>query len=289
MRGNTDSNSPMFYGIDLDDRVRRDHPLRPIKVAADLILSQMSRLFDSAYSTVGRPSVAPEMLLKALLLQCLYSVRSEKGLAERLDTDLLFRWFRGLDPAEPMFDATVFTHNRPRMDEHGITSAFFDAVAKRAIHAGLCSDEHFSVDGTLIESFKPIDGADESNDGKGGSGGFKPRNAEVDFHGQKRSNKTHRSTTDPEARLYRKGDGQAAKLYHMGHALTENRHGLIMAVTPSEAGGAAECQATLSMLDQLDQRQNIRPRTLGADKGYRQRAMADRTGTARGYTARSDA
>ena len=172
-----------------------------------------------------------------------------------------------------MFDATAFTHNRPRLDEHGITSAFFAAVVRRALEAGLCGDEHFSVDGTLIESdasiksFKRID-EPQDHDGPSGGGGFKPRNPRVDFHGHKRSNATHRSVTDPEAKLDRKGDGQGAKLRHMGHALSENRHGLILAVHVSEAGGKAECAAALSMLDDLHPRQRVKPKTLGADKGY---------------------
>lgn len=281
MRGKRDDRQPMFFAIDVEDRIRADHPLRPIKATVDAILSEMSPRFEAAYAKTGRPSVPPEVLLKALLLQCLYSVRSERQLVERIDTDLLFRWFCGLDPAEAVFDATAFTHNRPRLDEHGITSAFFDAVTRRALETGLCSDEHFSVDGTLIEShasiksFKPVDEPQDlkrpgggGSGGTSGGGGFKPRNAEVDFHGQKRSNATHRSTTDPEARLYKKGDGQGARLCHMGHVLSENRHGLILGVTVSEANGRAECAAALTMLDDLQERQQVRPTTLGADKGY---------------------
>lgn len=273
MRGQSDSRPPMFFAIHIEDRIRPDHPLRPIKAAVDAILHELSPLFDAAYAKVGRPSVPPEVLLRSLLLQCLYTVRSETQLVERIDTDLLFRWFCGLDPAQPVFDATAFTHNRPRLDRHGITAAFFDAVVNRAIDAGLTSDEHFSVDGTLIESyasiksFKPVDQTGDEDRSDPGSG-FKPRNAEVNFHGQRRSNKTHRSRTDPEARLYKKGDGQAAKLYHMGHALNENRHGLILAVTASEANGTAECQAAIEMLDDLHRRQCVKPKTLGADKGY---------------------
>jgi transposase len=287
MRGKGDERRPMFFAIDIEDRIRPDHPLRPIKAAVDAILVEMSPLFDAAYAKRGRPSVPPEVLLRALLLQCLYTVRSEKQLVERIDTDLLFRWFCGLDPAEPVFDATAFTHNRPRLDTHGITAAFFDAVVKRAVDAGLTSDEHFSVDGTLIESYASIksfrptaaSGSDQDEPGQGvsskggdasgaGANAFKPRNPAVDFHGQKRSNATHRSTTDPEARLYRKGNGQAAKLAHMGHTICENRHGLIVATHVSEASGTAECSATLTMLGELRERRRIRPKTLGADKGY---------------------
>lgn len=276
MRGKSDSRRPMFYAIDIEERIRPDHPLRPIKHAVDAILTQMSPLFEAAYAKRGRPGVPPEVLLRALLLQCLYSVRSEQQLVERLDTDLLFRWFCGMDPAQPVFDATAFTHNRPRLDAHGITGAFFAAVVRQALDAGLCSVEHFSVDGTLIESyaslksFQPIDHGDgqDGPQGPGARNAFKPRNPEVNFHGQKRANATHRSTTDPEARLYKKGDGQAAKLYHMGHAWGENRHGLILAVHVSEANGTAECAAALTMLDDLRERQGLRPKTVGGDKGY---------------------
>lgn len=278
MRGENDVKSMMFYAISMEDRIRPDHPLRPIKTATDAILKQLSPVFDRAYARTGRPSVPPEVLLRAMLLQCLYSVRSERQLVERLDTDLLFRWFCDLDPAVDVFDATAFTHNRQRLNEHGITGTFFDAVVKQAVDAGLCSHEHFSVDGTLIESyasiksFVPRDQSSDDDDVSGGTSGggnrYKPRNAEVDFYGKKRGNATHQSTTDPQAKLYRKGVGKEAKLAHMGHALCENRHGLLMAVTLSDADGKAECAAALTMLDDLKQRQQITPKTLGADKGY---------------------
>jgi transposase len=236
----------------------------------------MGGLFDAAYSDTGRPGVPPERLLKALLLMAIYSVRSEKQLVERIDTDLLFRWFLDMDPAEAAFDATAFTHNRPRLEKHGIVGAFFQGVVRRAMDAGLTSDDHFSVDGTLIEShasiksFKPKQeaGKQDGEDGHGDNNGFKSRNAEVDFHGKKRSNDTHASTTDPEARLYKKGDGQAAKLYHTGHAVAENRNGLVMAVDVTEAAGDVEPAAALSMLDAMGEQFGVRPKTLGTDKGY---------------------
>jgi len=270
MRGKFDPQTALFFAINLEDRIRADHPLRPIKRAVDAILQQMGPLFEGAYSTIGRPSVPPERLLKAALLQCLYSVRSETQLVERLDTDLLFRWFCDMDPAEPVFDPTAFTHNRKRLEQSGIAAMFFEHVVARAIQAGLTSDEHFSVDGTLIESyaslksFKPRDDDDDPGDGNG----FKSRNAEVDFHGQKRSNATHRSTTDGEARLYRKGNGQPALLYHMGHAVTENRNGLIMAVAVTEASGTAEPAVAEELVDELRDRFGIQVKTLGADKNY---------------------
>jgi transposase len=200
----------LFFAINLEDRIRVDHALRPIKAKVDSILAEMRPLFAGAYSRIGRPSVPPERLLKAALLQCLYSIRSESQLVERLDTDLLFRWFCDMDPAEPVFDATAFTHNRQRLEAHGITATFFEKVVSGAIDAGLTSEDHFSVDGTLIESYASIKSfrpKDDDQDDSGDSNSFKPRNAEVNFHGQKRSNATHHSTTDPQARLYRKGNG----------------------------------------------------------------------------------
>jgi len=280
MRGKSDSQPPMFFAIRIEDRVRADHPLRAIKRMVDEELSGMSELFDAAYSGTGRPGVPPERLLKAMLLQALYSVRSETQLVERIDSDLLFRWFLDMDPSEAVFDQTVFTHNRSRLAKHGIIGAFFDGVVKRAMGAGLTSDEHFSVDGTLIEShasiksFVPKDQLkDNDNNPTGGSRApgsncFKSRNAEVDFHGQKRSNATHASRTDPEARLYKKGDGQPAKLYHTGHAITENRHGIVMEIDVTESSGEAEPAAALTMIDALRDRLGVNVCTLGSDKGY---------------------
>ena len=283
MRGRAEGQEPLFHVFSVESRIRRDHPLRGLKRIVDRILKELSPLLGKAYSSIGRPSVPPERLLKALLLMALYSIRSERQLVERIDTDLLFRWFLDMLPEEDVFDATAFTHNRPRLDEQGVTAAFFDAVLRKAVEAGLCSDEHFSVDGTLIESyasiksFRPKDETDESDKSESDksdrqqhkdSNSFKPRNAEVDFHGQKRTNETHASRTDPEAKLYRKGNGKEAKLSHLGHALAENRHGLVMGVTTTEANGTAECAAALSMLDQLKKKHNLAPKTLGSDKGF---------------------
>lgn len=273
MRGRQEPQGKLFFTIDVESRIRADHPLRPLKRTVDEILQGLSQQFAAAYSRLGRPSVPPERLLKALLLMALYSIRSERQLVERIDTDLLFRWFLDMAPDDPAFDATTFTHNRPRLDEHGLTAAFFDAVLKRAISAGLTSDEHFSVDGTLIESYasikslRPID-SDQDDQGPNDSNSFKPRNAEVNFHGDKLSNATHRSRTDEEARLYRKGLGKETKLCHLGHALTENRHGLVMAVAVSEANGRAEPAAALEMVDRLAARHGKKPKTLGSDKGF---------------------
>jgi transposase len=273
MRGKPNRQPNMFYSFCVEDRIRPDHPLRAIKKLVDEDLSRMERVFAGAYSDTGRPSVPPERLLKALLLQALYSIRSERQLVERIDTDLLFRWFLGMDPAQEAFDATAFTHNRQRLDQFGITASFFCGTVKRALKEGLASDEHFSVDGTLIESHASIKsfvakGELDKKDSDPDGNAFKSRNAEVNFHGQKRSNATHASPTDPEARLFKKGDGQAAKLYHMGHALAENRHGLIMAVDVSAATGDAEPAAALRMLDHFKAKHRIRPGTCGSDKGY---------------------
>ena len=196
-------------------------------------------------------------------------MRSERQLCERIDTDLLFRWFLDLQPSDPAFDATTFTHNRRRLDEHDLTKTFFGLVVGEARTAGLCS-EHFSIDGTLIESyasaksFQPAAAKDEPKDGNG----FRPRNVGVDFHGRKRTNQTHRSRTDPESRLYRKGPGKEAKLAHTGHAVGENRHGLILAIAVTEANGTAERTAALALSDELRAARGVQPKTVGADKGY---------------------
>lgn len=279
MRGRTDEQPALFHTFDVENRIRADHPLRDVKRRADRILASLSAEFAKCYSRIGRPSVPPERLLKAQLLLALYSIRSERQLCERIDTDLLFRWFLDLQPSEEAFDHAVFSHNRKRLDDGGLTRAFFDAVVAEAFTAGLCS-EHFSVDGTLIESFasaksfQPIPEEEPPTD-SGSSptpppdgNGFKPSNPEVDFHGEKRTNETHRSRTDPEAKLYRKGLGKEAKLSHMGHALNENRNGLIVGIRATEASGTAERAAALEMVDELKSKHGRKPETLGADKGY---------------------
>ena len=270
MRGELDGQLPLFHVFEVEDRIRADHPLRDIKRRTDRILAGMGKRFDAAYSRTGRPSVPPERLLKALLLMALYSVRSERQLCEQIDLNLLFRWFLDLQPSDEAFDATTFTKNRKRLETHDLTRQFFDAVVADALTRGLCS-EHFSVDGTLIESLasaKSFRPKDEPNDPPGGANGFKPRNAEVDFHGEKRTNETHASRTDPESRLYRKSAGQESKLAHMGHALSENRHGLILGITATEASGTAERIAALEMIDGLKAKHGVVPVTAGADKGF---------------------
>lgn len=273
MRGRKNPQTQLFYTIDVESRIRPNHPLRPLKQKIDVILRELDPLFSQAYDRLGRPSVPPERLLKAMLLMALYSIRSERQLCERIDTDLLFRWFLDMSPEDPVFDPTVFTYNRPRMDEFGITAAFFDAVVKQAQNAGLCSDDHFTVDGTIIESyasmksFRPKAGSGKDDD-SGDSNSFKPRNPDVDFHGEKRSNDTHVSRTDPEAKLYRKGPGKPSQLAHLGHILSENRNGLIVEVSVSEANGTAEKDAAIEMVDAYKRKHGHYPSTVGADAGY---------------------
>jgi len=278
MRGRADDQEPLFHVFAVEDRIRPDHPLRDIKRRTDGILDALAPDFGEAYSHTGRPSVPPERLLKALLLMALYSIRSERQLCERIDTDLLFRWFLDLRPGDEVFDPTTFTHNRERLRAHDLTRKFFAAVVSEALTLDLCS-EHFSVDGTLIDSYasvksvQPIPardegGADASNRPPSDCNGFKPRNVGVDFRGQKRTNATHRSTTDPESRLYRKGCGQVSQLAHLGHALGENRHGLIVGITVTEANGTAERSAAVDLVDALKATHGRTPKTLGSDKGY---------------------
>ena len=279
MRGDCDDQLPLFHVFEVEDRIPVDHPLRDIKRRADRILKSLNAKFAAAYSVTGRPSVPPERLLKGLLLMALYSVRSERQLCEQIDLNLLFRWFLDMQPSEDAFDASTFSKNRQRLETHGLTQAFFDAVVAEALAKNLCS-EHFSVDGTLIESFasaksfqpkqeqaEPSQNENSKNEPPDGNG-FKPGNPDVDFHGQQRTNATHASQTDPEARLYRKGRGKEAKLSHLGHVLNENRHGLILRVAVTEANGTAERQAATDMLDDLKAKHQRVPKTMGADKGY---------------------
>ena len=263
MRGIEREQSPMFSYVSAEARVPQDHPLRPIRRMTDEALDSLSRRFARIYSHTGRPSVPPEQLLRALLLQVLYSVRSERLLMEQLDYNLLFRWFVGLEMDDRVWDVTVFTKNRDRLLRGDVAEAFFDAVLAQAEERKLLSDEHFTVDGTLVEawaghkSFRPKDG------GRGGKGSGGSR-TERDFHGERRSNETHGSTTDPEARLYRKGRGKEAKLCFMGHVVTENRNGLVVSARTTLATGTAEREAGLEMVKEV-----VPPgSTLGGDKGY---------------------
>lgn len=263
MRGTDDRSDQLFSYVSCEARVPADHPLRPIRMIVDEALEVLSSEFEALYSRQGRPSIAPEKLLRALLLQAFYSVRSERQLMEQLDYNLLFRWFVGLPMDAVVWDVTVFTKNRERLIEGDIATKFMAAVLRQPRVKALLSDDHFSVDGTLIEawasmkSFRPKDG--------GGTPPGPGRNGERDFHGEKRSNQTHASTTDPDARLARKSDGQPSKLAYMGHVLMENRHGLAVDVRLTHATGTAEREAALDM---IKDRPGANNKTLGADKAY---------------------
>jgi transposase len=266
MRGRREPQVTLLAFVDLEARVQPDHPLRTIKAIADGALEKLSGEFDQMYAAVGRPSIPPERLLKASLLIALYSVRSERAFCEELDYNLLFRWFLDMQLMEPSFDPTVFTKNRERLLRRQVGQQLFDEVVLAADRHGLLSDEHFSVDGTLIEaaaslkSFKPRTGDPPPDDGD-------PGNPSVDFRGESRSNATHQSTTDPESRLLRKGEGREAKLVFLAHALTENRNGMLVDFQVTEATGTGERDIVPVLLDQARQR-GFCPRSVGADKGY---------------------
>jgi transposase len=265
MRGSDELSGSLFSYVALEARVRADHPLRTIREVANGALADLTGEFAALYPPrLGRPSIAPERLLRAMLLQAFYGIRSERQLMERMEFDLLFRWFVGLGVDEPVWDHSSFSKNRDRLLEGEIAAKFLAAVVAQPRVKRLLSSDHFSVDGTLLEawasikSFRRQDGGDNDAAGPG-------RNAERNFHKEKRSNETHRSITDPEARLYRKGDGQPAKLCYMGHALMENRHGLVVGGSATIASGTAERAAALALIDAHRRRHRI---TLAADKAY---------------------
>jgi transposase len=265
MRGNDRSQQAMFSYVSVESRIPEDHPLRPVRRMVDRVLAELSAEFQAMYSRVGRPSIAPERLLRALLLQVLYTVRSERLLMEQLDYNLLFRWFVGLSMDEAVWDHSTFTKNRDRFLSSDVAGSFFSRVVCLAAEGGLLSDEHFTVDGTLIEawaslkSFRPKDQSDAGSSSGGG------HNGAVDFHGERRRNETHESTTDPEVRLYRKGKGKESRLTYMGHALLENRHGLVVDTRLTTAIGTAEREAAEEMVWGVSGRKRV---TLGGDKGY---------------------
>jgi len=258
MRGDDRQPAAMFSYVSAEQRVPQDHPLRAIRALVDDVLRVMSRDFDGLYARVGRPSIPPERLLRAQLLQIFYSIRSERLLMEQLDYNLLFRWFVGMDLDEPIWDPTVFTKNRDRLLNQDIARGFFRRIVERA--EGLMSDEHFTVDGTLIEAWASQKSFQRKDGGTEGDG--------RDFRGEQRKNDTHASKTDPDARLYRRSNNAESRLAYLGHLLIENRHGLIVDSMASVADGFAEREAaTLMMLKQWEQAPGRR-RTLGADKGY---------------------
>jgi transposase len=270
MRGIDHQQANMFSYLSPEQRVRKDHPLRAVRVMTDEILELMSPLFDAMYADGGRPSIPPEKLLRAQLLQMLYSVRSERLLMEELDYSILFRWFVGLNLDEKVWDATSFTKNRDRLLEAAVAKEFLAQVVERARIAGLVSDEHFTVDGTLLEAWASLKSF-QAKDGKQGTPPDDPGNPTVDFHGQKRSNETHKSKTDPDSKLARKGAGKEARLSYSGNLLVENRSGLIVDAELLEANGRAERDAALLMLEQIPGDGRI---TVGGDKGFDTREFA---------------
>jgi len=259
MRGEDSKQEAMFSYLSAEKRVPDEHPLRRLRAMVDTVLGEMSPRFAKRYADVGRPSIAPERLLRALLLQIFYSVRSERLLMEQLDYNLLFRWFVGLGMDEPVWNHAVFSKNRERLLNEEIAEAFFQRVLKLA--KPYLSDEHFTVDGTLIEAWASHKSFRRKGEGPGPSDG----NRAADFHGEKRTNDTHQSTTDPDARLYKKSAGSEAKLAYLGHVLMENRHGLLVKMSVTQATGTAERDAALEMVEDKAGTKRI---TLGGDKNY---------------------
>jgi len=264
MRGKDEQQLDVFSYVSPEQRVPRDHRLRPLRAMTDEALRELQPRFNKLYAKTGRPSIAPEKLLRALLLQALYSVRSKRMLMEQLNYNLLFRWFVGLNMDDSVWDLTVFTKNRERWLDGDIAEAFFQAVLQQARERSLLSDEHLTVDGTLLEAWASVKSY-QRKDAKNDVPPDDPGNATVDFHGEKRSNQTHASKTDPDAKMARKGKGKEAKLSYNGNLLVENRHGLIVNSEVFEANGTAERDAALVMLEQVPGTKQV---TVGGDKGY---------------------
>ncbi len=281
MRGQDETSGNLFSYVDLEERVPAKHPLRLIRGIVNDVLGSLSGDFEALYSHTGRPSIPPEKLLRALLLQAFYSIRSERQLMEQLNFNMLFRWFVGVRMDSPVWDATVFCHNRDRLLEAEVSVKLLNGVVEHKKVRRLLSRDHFSVDGTLIgawasmKSFRPKGGDDDSGPGRNQEAGSaearQGRNKERDFHGEKHTNETHQSTTDPEARLYRKGNGRESRLCYMGHALMENRSGLAVGGGVTLATGTAEREAALEMIDThrpMESKGGKRRITLGGDKGF---------------------
>src|SRR6201988_2409473 len=264
MRGTDQQQNHVFSYISPEQRVRKDHPLRPIRAMVDEILKQLSPQFSKMYAKVGRPSIAPEKLLRAQLLQMLYSIRSERLLMEEIDYNILFRWFVGLNLDDPVWDATVFTKNRDRLLEAEIAKEFLARVVGQARAQGWTSDEHFTVDGTLLEAWASLKSF-QPKDGKPTPPPDDPGNPTVNFHGEKRSNETHESKTDPDSLLARKSGGKESRLSYSGNLLVENRNGLIVDAEVFQANGTAERDAALIMMERLA---GTQPLTVGGDKGF---------------------
>ena len=264
MRGDVTNQALLLTTLTPNDFVPTDHPIRAIKAIVDAALQELSPLFTEMYARVGRPSVPPEHLLKSCLLIALYSIRSERQFCERLHYDLLVKWFLDLNISDPAFDASTFSKNKARLLEHEVARRFFEAVLAAAQRRRLLSADQFTADGTLLEAWAALKSV-QPRDGGGGPPEAGGRNPSVDFHGEQRVNATHASTTDPEARLARKGTGKEARLCFAGHVLMENRSGLVVDVLVTEATGTAERDAAVEMLDHLPGQRRV---TLGADKGY---------------------
>jgi transposase len=262
MRGPDEQTSHLFSYVVPEHRVRQDHPLRAIRQMTDAVLATLSPRFDRMYSDMGRPSIPPEQLLRALLVQSLYTIRSERLLMEEIDYSILFRWFVGLGMDEEIWSPTTFSKNRDRLLEGDIAAAFFDGVIEQARTAGLLSDEHFTVDGTLLEAWASLKSFRPKDEGPTAPPDD-PGNPTVNFHGESRRNDTHQSTTDPEARLARKGNGREAKLSYAGHVLLDNRHGLVANVCVTAATGTAERDAAVRLLAESGDAV-----TVGGDKGF---------------------
>ncbi len=266
MRGKPEQQLAMLTSLSTEDLIPKDHPIRRIRKVIEEVLAELDGEFDAMYSRIGRPSVPPEQLLKSTILMALYSMRSERAFCERLNYDLLFKWFLDLPIDAKAFDPTTFTKNRDRLLDHDIADRFFAAVVRQAKLRRYVSSEHFSVDGTLLEAWASHKSFKPNNDSGPGTTPPSGRNVEVDFRGEKRSNKTHRSTTDPEALLARKSAGTPARLCYTGHLLMENRNALIVDAELTAADGYAERATAIELLARLPAR--ARRRTVAADKGY---------------------
>lgn len=271
MRGDDEQQPGVFSFISPEQRVPADHPLRPIRAMVDRVLHELSPQFSQLYSRTGRPSIPPEKLLRALLLQVLYTIRSERQLMEQLDYNLLFRWFVGLNMDDPIWSATTFTKNRQRLLDGDIANAFFDRVLAQAREHHMLSAEHFTVDATLLEAWAGLKSF-RAKDNPPTDPPDDPGNPTVNFHGERRSNQTHESTTDPDARLFRKGNGREAKLYYMGHVVMEHRHGLAVRAQATAATGTAEPETAEDGLEELGKE---RRRTVAGDKAYDTKDFVD--------------
>lgn len=273
MRGSNQENGSLFSYVSMEDRIPKDHPLRGIRMMVDIVLKEMESIFTKMYSYEGRPSIAPEKLLRAQILQILYTIRSERQLMEQVDYNMLFRWFIGLSMDDEVWHPTTFTQNRDRLLNHEVAELFFEKIRGRAEAVKLVSREHFSLAGTLIDAAASLKSFQRREDAQGVERDASPpedgpRNPSVDFHGEKRCNKTHVSKTDPESMLARKGRGKESRLAYAGHLLTENWNGLVVDVELSQASGNAEREDGLVLLEREAKRHPKKRRTGGADKGY---------------------